>query len=92
MDRCKGKKHYDTEFEAERAASKTSWFIGDEMLHYACGRHWHIANRDKAKRGQHPKYRSCQPCDIAIVRFSRWQKHCATARHRARVVKAKETA
>jgi hypothetical protein len=80
MDRCKGKKHYDTEFEAERAASKSSFFFKSEMISYKHDKHWHIANKNKNMRGKHPKYRECYVCDV-IVKTSRWSKHIRVNKH-----------
>ena len=60
---CDIKKMYDTEFEAQVGAAKTTGFLGEEMIHYQCGTHWHIAHLDPTKRrGVGHKHWRCPKC------------------------------
>jgi hypothetical protein len=67
---------YHSEFSAERAATIRGIEWGVEMMHYACGTHWHIANKEPDKRGRHIKeFKSyCDICHTAM-NPSRWMKH-----------------
>lgn len=80
MDKCKGKKLYDSEFEAEVGAAKTSSLFETEMIPYRHGRHWHISNKKKTNRGKHPKYRWCEFCKTTVKTVN-YQKHCRTYGH-----------
>lgn len=63
MSPCDTKKFYDTEFEAQVAASKTSGFLGEDMVPYQCGRHWHITHSDPTKRrGVGRRHWRCPHC------------------------------
>lgn len=85
QNQCDAKRFYDTEFEAQRAASIASADFGVEMLHYRCGRHWHIANKYRALRSANRKFNRayCDICDV-YMRPKRYPTHIALAGHLAR--------
>lgn len=68
---CETKKFYDTEFEAEIAASKTEGVTGEEMIPYPCGRHFHITHKDPDKRRGFGMYWRCPYCKQLIKRGKR---------------------
>lgn len=67
---CDVKKMYDTEFEAERAASQTAAFFDSEMVPYKCGSHWHIANKNPALRSKRRSFEKtyCDVCDVYMLK------------------------
>jgi len=72
---CDTKKFYDTEFQAQRAASKTEWSLNAEMIHYPCGTHWHISHKNKSeRRGYGHNYWRCPHCK-QIIKKSKIDKH-----------------
>lgn len=89
---CDAKKLYDTEFEAEIAASKMGYKWGAEMEHYRCGRHWHIANKDPSLRSRKRTFSRtyCEACDC-YMKKGRWKAHQTMRRHIRLSEKRKET-
>lgn len=74
---CQMKKHYDTEFEAEIAATKLGYHWKEEYVHYACGGHWHIAHADpKKRRGTGHKYWRCPKCKQVELRKNAPNHNC----------------
>lgn len=72
---CDTKVLYDTEFEAEIAASKATGRFDEEFLHYRCGTHWHISHSDPVmRRGAGKKHWRCPRCKW-IVRRANAPKH-----------------
>ena len=65
---CETKKHYDTEFEAQRAAAITEDYLKAEMVPYQCGPHWHITHKDPSKRRGYGMYYRCPHCKQIIKR------------------------
>lgn len=82
---CDSKKLFDTEFEAEVAASKSGHSWDAVMVAYRCGNHWHIGNEDVSLRSKNrtfePMY--CKTCRV-YMKKGRWTKHIATQGHRAK--------
>lgn len=89
---CDVKLYFDTEFEATIAASKVSYKYDTEMIPYRCGRHWHLANKDKKlrsrRRGWDQMY--CKDCDCYMKR-GQWSKHIYKRRHIKLADKKEET-
>lgn len=81
---CDVKVLYDTEFEAEIAASKVSFKLGSEMEAYQCPgtKHWHIANKDISRRSKHRKDHRMY-CDIChtYMKPNRWPTHKTLQSH-----------
>lgn len=74
---CRMKKHYDTEFEAEIAAAKLSYWWKEEYVHYPCGDHYHIAHKDPKKwRGTGHKYWRCPKCKQIMKRKNASKHNC----------------
>ena len=72
---CNTKVLYDTEFSADVAASKSSYLFNKEMISYRCGRHWHIATKDKNQRG----YNLCGKC--GYIKGGSWDTHLLSKKH-----------
>lgn len=75
---CQYKTSFDTEFEADLAASRQSYRWKVEIITYKCdyGNHWHTANADPSKRNQHIREVRdyCDFCKCAL-KPGRWEKH-----------------
>jgi len=84
-NQCESKRFYDTEFEAERAASIASHDFTAPMQHYRCGTHWHIGNVHKALRSRNRPYNRtyCPACKI-YMRPVRWRTHVTLGGHKKR--------
>jgi hypothetical protein len=85
---CDVKILYDTEFEAEIAASKSSYALGAEMIHYRCGTHWHVANKEKKNRSKYRKHHQtwCEACNT-YMKASRYKGHLTRVGHQRNVYK-----
>ncbi|MCB1712964.1 MAG: hypothetical protein KDH96_10960, partial [Candidatus Riesia sp.] len=70
------KKFYDTEFEATIAAARASHDFSAELVPYKCGKHWHIANKDKRLRSKVRPYNRtyCDACET-YLKPTRWDAH-----------------
>lgn len=81
---CDAKKFYDTAFEAEVAAAKSSFKFQADMTVYKCleGNHWHIANTDPSLRSRVRTYKKtfCQTCN-QYMKAKTYPKHVQTQRH-----------
>lgn len=80
---CRSKVFYDGEFAAERAASIAEHKWGEEMVHYQCGRHWHIAHKKPQERNKYPRREKkdwCEACQ-QIIKPTRYWKHILTGSH-----------
>lgn len=72
---CQTKVHFDTNFEAERAASITSHRYGDEMMAYRCQQHYHITHVDPDKRlGYGHRFKKCDDCG-EVYRLDQAKRH-----------------
>lgn len=72
---CQSKKFFDTEWEAQLAATRAEFKFGDEMKPYSCGAHWHITHADpELRRGAGHKFTKCRRCR-EIVKQSKISKH-----------------
>lgn len=77
MTPCDTKKFYDTEFEANVHAAKTSGFTGHEMVPYRCGTHWHITHADpKKSRGVGHRHWRCPRCKQITKRRNAYKHKC----------------
>lgn len=85
VNQCNSKRFYDTEWEADRAANIASYDFQAEMVSYRCGRHWHIANKQRKLRSKvRPFNRTyCEACNT-YMRPSRYRTHITLAAHQAR--------
>jgi hypothetical protein len=79
---CDVKILYDTEFEAEIAASKATHGLGAEMIYYRCGAHWHIANKAKANRSRRRKHHQswCEDCQV-YMKAKNYKRHLTLVGH-----------
>lgn len=87
---CNYKKLYDTQFEAERAASITAHKFGEEMTVYECGKHYHLAHVDPSLRNKHikpPRIDWCKTCHV-YINPKNYDKHILKVRH-LRMAKAR---
>lgn len=75
---CQTKMHFDTEFEAQRAAAIAEDKYGEEMMPYQCNWHWHLthANPDK-RRGFGHRYRKCDDCG-ELYKIGKKKHRCPT--------------
>ena len=74
---CQTKVHFDTEFEAERAASITSSNYGSEMMSYQCGPHWHITHVNPDERqGAGYRFKKCEDCGEIYKKTKRFKHRC----------------
>lgn len=80
---CISKVRYDSEWEAERAASISGSKFGTDMIAYSCENHWHIANSDPANRsrGRPDSKTYCEVCNTYMKR-GRYRRHVTTKGHR----------
>lgn len=83
---CDVKRLYDTEFEAEIAASKASYDLDSEMVHYRCGLHWHIANKAKKNRSKNRKHHQtwCSACKV-YMKSKNYKNHLTRIGHQRNV-------
>jgi hypothetical protein len=85
---CNRKRLYDTEFEATVIASRKEKEWGVELKIYPCGKHWHIANKDRRLRNQHIKKHGdksyCDLCD-SPMRPKHWKTHITRPGHLAKL-------
>lgn len=81
-NQCDAKRFYDTEFEAIREAAIASHDFQAEMIHYQCGSHWHIANKNRELRSKvRPFNRTwCEVCEV-YMKPSRYRTHLTRAGH-----------
>lgn len=81
---CDAKKFYDTEFEAEIAAAKSSHVYEAELVAYKCwyGNHWHVGNVDPTLRSKFRLFNRtyCQPCN-QHMKAKTYREHVNKARH-----------
>lgn len=76
---CQTKVHFDTEFEAERAVAIAEYRFGDELISYACGRHWHITHKDLDRRqGFGHRFKKCENCGEVVKRSEMHKHKCVT--------------
>lgn len=89
---CESKRFYDTEFEATIACAKAEGDFKAEMTVYRCGRHWHIANKNKELRSKYRTFRRsyCKYCDC-YMRPVKYKKHLTKIGHQRNLEKEKET-
>lgn len=69
---CSAKQHFDTEFEATRAAAIASYKYREEYIVYPCNNHWHLSHEDPHKRGR--SIVMCHTCGEPVKR-SRLKQH-----------------
>lgn len=90
---CDAKTLYDTEFEAERASSITSYEFGTEMVPYRCPgtRHWHIANKHVKNRSRNRKFNKtwCSVCEV-YMKAKNYNKHLQKIGHQRRAYKLEQ--
>lgn len=81
---CDVKVMYDTEFEAERAASIAEHEFQSVMTHYRCGTHWHIANKYKKFRTKNRKVNRgwCVACQT-YLKPQNYNRHLTLPAHQA---------
>lgn len=70
---CQTKKHFDSEYEAQRGAAIAEFDIGQEMTWYKCTPipHWHIAHKHKKHQtgyGRHSIFKRCYDCRQIVKR------------------------
>lgn len=80
---CNSKVFYDGEFAAQRAAAITEHKWGEEMTHYQCGSHWHIAHKKQEERNRFPRREKNDWCEVCKqpINPMRWWKHILTGSH-----------
>ena len=88
---CNVKILYDTEFEAERAASIAGYNFKSEMKHYPCGKHWHIANRMKINRSKQRSFNKgwCDICQT-YMKPQNYERHITMRGHQSNQHKLKK--
>lgn len=87
---CDAKRFYDTEWEAERAASIAEHDFGAPMVWYKHGTHWHIGNKIKNLQSKRRTFRQayCKACDV-FMRPSHFKAHQEKPGHLRNVDKEK---
>lgn len=88
---CDVKVLYDTEFEAERAASIAEHEFKSEMTWYRCGRHYHIANKRKKNRSKNRKVNRswCVACQT-YMKPQNYARHITLVSHQANEYRRKK--
>lgn len=75
FDVCSAKQHFDTEFEAIRAANIASYKYREEYMHYPCKfGHYHITHVDPMKRGR--TIVMCHTCGEPVKKSKLKQHKC----------------